>query len=99
MATVPNETFDAVEKLALADMFIVLALMTLPPVRLPPVPPPNIIELAILALFADMLPITVSRLVDLSNVKLALPLATPASLNMISVLLPATGPVAPVVPM
>ena len=55
-------------------------------------------ELAMLALFADMLPITVSMLVDLSNVKLALPLATPASLKIISVLLPATGPVAPVDP-
>ena len=95
----PNETFDAVEKLAVEDMFIVLALITLAPVRLPPVPDPSVIELAMLALFADMLPITVSRLVDLSNVKLALPLATPASLNTISVLLPATGPVAPVVPM
>ena len=45
-----------------------------------------------------MLPMTASTLVVLLNVKLALPLATPASLNTICVLLPATGPVAPVDP-
>ena len=44
------------------------------------------------------LPTTVNRLVVLLNVRLALPLATPVSLNIICVLLPATGPVAPVVP-
>ena len=38
LLTLPNETFDAVEKLALADILIELALIKLPPVKLPPVP-------------------------------------------------------------
>ena len=64
-----------------------LALKTLAPVILPPVPAPVI-----------MLPVIVNTLDVLSNVKLALPFATPVSLNIICVLLPATGPVAPVAP-
>ena len=47
---------------------------------------------------ALILPATVNRLVVLLNVKLALPLATPVSLNIICVSAPATGPVAPVYP-
>ena len=38
LLTLPKNTFEAVEKLALADIMIVLALITLPPVKLPPVP-------------------------------------------------------------
>ena len=49
-------------------------------------------------LLAVIFPTTANTLVVLLNVKLALPFAVPASLNMICVLDPATGPVAPVDP-
>ena len=56
LLTLPNETFDAVEKLALADILIELALSRLAPVKSPPDPAPNVTVPEILALPADTLP-------------------------------------------
>ena len=59
LLTLPNETFEAVEKLALADILIELALIKLPPVKSPPDPAPSVIAPVILALPAVTFPVTV----------------------------------------
>ena len=63
------------------------------------VPPFDVNEFANTTFAPDILPVTVSTLVDLLKVKLAFAPADPASLNITYVLEPATGPVAPVLPL